>query len=123
MPVRGLDHYHIDTRDLAGTIAFYRDVLGMTLGDRPAFDIPGAWMCANGQAVIHVNEVGDPKASETGPVDHVAFEAEDFESMCDRLRRLGVSYEVVDSRRKRPLRQIYLRDPNSVRIELGFRGA
>ena len=123
MPVRGLYHCHIDTRDLAGTIAFYQDVLGMTLGNRPAFDVPGAWMCVKGHAVIHVNEVEEAKAGETGPVDHVAFEADDFDCMCERLRRLGVSYEVVDSRPKRPLRQIYLRDPNSVRIELGFRGA
>jgi catechol 2,3-dioxygenase-like lactoylglutathione lyase family enzyme len=123
MPVTELGHYHIDTRDLAGTINLCRDVFGMTLGSRPTFGIPSAWMCINGRAVILVNEVAGAKAGETGPVDHVAFEAEAFESKCERLRQFGTSYDVVGSRPKGPLRQIYLRDPNSFYIELGFQGA
>ena len=123
MPVTALDHYHIDTTDLDGRIAFYQDALGVTRSKCPAFDIPGAWICVNKRAVRHINEVDEAQTGHMGAVDRRAIEAEDFERMCDRHRRYRKSHEVVDSRPKRPLREIYLRHPNSGRIDFGIRGA
>ena len=36
MPVRTLDHVNIVTRDLPGTVEFYRTVMGFTVIDPPA---------------------------------------------------------------------------------------
>ncbi|WP_033289748.1 VOC family protein [Amycolatopsis jejuensis] len=123
MFLTSLDHYNIETADLGGTISFYRDVLGMTLGDRPALDVKGAWLCIGGHAVVHVNEVGEDRAARTGPIDHVAFEAQDFDGLRARLDELGIPYDTVDSRPRLPLRQVYLFDPSKIRLELNFRGA
>lgn len=123
MFLSSLDHYNIETADLDGTVSFYRDVLDMTLGDRPPLDVKGAWLCIDGHAVVHVNEVSEDRAARTGAIDHVAFEAQDFEGLSRRLDRLGLPYETVDSRPRLPLRQIYLFDPNQIRLELNFRAA
>lgn len=39
-----LDHFNIRTRNLAETVRFYEDVLGLENGARPNFAFPGAWM-------------------------------------------------------------------------------
>ena len=46
-----LDHFNIRTRNLADTVRFYEDVLGLDKGARPNFAFPGAWMCSEGKAV------------------------------------------------------------------------
>lgn len=119
MALSSLDRYQISTTNLAGTVAFYREVLGLIQGDRTALGVPGASMYINGHAVIHINGAGEGAKKELrGAINHVAFEADNFEAISQRLKEWGV--EVVDSRAERPLGQIYLFDPSSVRIELGF---
>jgi catechol 2,3-dioxygenase-like lactoylglutathione lyase family enzyme len=115
-----LDHNTVETFDLAKTVAFYRDVLGMALGDRPQQGVNGAWMCLHGRAVVHLNEVGRIRHEPGGVIDHVAFVADEYDRMKRQLDELGVTYEVVDSRPSRMLRQLYLLDPNGVRIEVNF---
>ena len=44
-----LDHFNIRTRNLADTVRFYEDVLGLEKGARPNFAFPGAWMYSGGQ--------------------------------------------------------------------------
>jgi catechol 2,3-dioxygenase-like lactoylglutathione lyase family enzyme len=121
MGLRSLDHYNIETTELGSTIAFYRDGLGMTLGNRPEAPMPGVWLCVDDYPVVHVNVVPVAPAGDTGAVGHVAFEAADFGDVCERLECAGIPYEVVDSRPALPLRQIYVRDPNDIRIELNVR--
>jgi len=86
-----LDHYNVETVELDATVTFYQDVLDMTLGNRPALDIKGAWMCVSGHPVVHVNEVSETRAAPTGAIDHVAFEADDFDGMCGHLDRIAVT--------------------------------
>jgi catechol 2,3-dioxygenase-like lactoylglutathione lyase family enzyme len=63
MAITSLDHCHIGTRDLGGTIVFYRGVLGLTLGNRPLFDIPDAWMCVNGRPMIRIDALEEADMS------------------------------------------------------------
>ena len=59
MTVKLLDHVNIHTADLAGTIDFYVDVIGLNQGDRPtAVGRPGASLYCNGRPLIHLNEAG-----------------------------------------------------------------
>lgn len=118
--LRSLDHYNIETAGLDATVAFYRDCLGMTLGERPALPVPGAWLCIDGRAVVHVNAVGG-RGGPTGAIGHVAFEATGFEEISARLTRHAVPFRVVDSRPRLPLRQIYVEDPNGIAVELNVR--
>lgn len=121
MSARTLDHVNIVTADLEATVRFYRDLLGLLPGPRPAFAFPGAWLYLDGRPVIHLVSRHDaPAGATTGAIDHVAFGCEDFDGLRSRLDAAGVAYEV----REVPggeVRQIFLRDPNGVKVELGFR--
>ncbi len=117
-----LDHYNVSTRDLAGTVRFYEEVLGFENGPRPAFDFPGAWLYSDGRAVLHLNDVsGEGRAplEGTGVLEHVAFDSRGFAAMKDHLATLGVPHRTRQVP-GRPRWQIFLLDPNGVEIELNF---
>ena len=127
MAIRAIDHVNIVTTDLEGTVAFYAEAIGLERGWRPDFSFPGAWLYAGEQPVIHlaVGEraagfaVADTGASGTGPLDHVAFVAEDFEGTRDRLAAQGVEHRIRDVPGT-AIRQIFVLDPNGVKLELNF---
>ena len=127
MTIRSLDHYNIQTSRLDETVAFYVDVLGFSAGYRPGVRGTGAWLYAGGRPYVHVNVVDDDMAGPTGPINHVAFETAnepgDYEAMQDRLTERGLPFELNDSRPGIPLRQIFLHDPNGIRLELNYRDA
>lgn len=120
--VQGLDHYTILTDDLAATKRFYCDLLGLSVGDRPPFDFPGAWLYAGGHPVVHVIAERPFKHGATGGIDHLAFRAGgDIDAVQRRLADAGVPAET----RKvpgAPVWQLFCRDPSGVRVELNFPG-
>ena len=52
MKLGRLNHIGVATPDLDASIAFYRDVLGLTVGPRPDFDTDGYWLYAGGHAIV-----------------------------------------------------------------------
>ena len=70
--LKALDHATFRSADLSRTLDFYERLLGLQAGPRPPFGVPGLWLYASGQAVLHVLE-GRPAGN--GPLDHVAFQA------------------------------------------------
>ncbi len=127
MTINSLDHYNIQTSRLDETVAFYTDVLGFSNGYRPGVRGTGAWLYAGGRPIVHINVVDDDMTGPTGPINHVAFETAnesgDYEAMQERLTGRGLPFDVNDSRPKIPLRQIFLHDPNGIRLELNYRDA
>ena len=121
MTVKLLDHVNIHTADLAGTIDFYVDVIGLSQGDRPTtIGRPGAWLYCNGRPLIYLNQVEQSRHGDTGAIDHVAFETEGYDDVAAKLTRRGVPFqtkELADFR----IRQIFVHDPNGVKLELNFR--
>ena len=117
-----LDHYNVSTRKLGDTVRFYEEVLGFENGARPPFDFPGAWLYSAGHPVLHLNDISKTdreQRADSGVIDHVAFGSRGFEAMKKRLTSKGIDHrvnEVPNSTR----RQIFLRDPNNVEIELNF---
>ncbi len=122
MTVTALNHVNIVTDDLAATRAFYADVVGLIDGDRPSFAFPGAWLYCGDEAVIHLVGVDDQPDEGTGTIDHVAFEAGGLDDMIGLLEDCGIPFHVRDVP-GRDIRQVFLHDPNGVKIELNFRGA
>ena len=133
MPLTRLEHYLVLSDDIHTTRDFYCDVLGMTEGFRPQLDFPGFWLYVGDTPCIHIAEwqtyavwtkaVGIPvstKAAATGPVDHIAFNGTDFDEMRARLasRKLTWSENSLDDI---GMKQMFLRDPNGVPIEINFR--
>ena len=123
MPVATLDHYSLECGDLEATRAFYCDVLGLSEGFRPGFDFPGHWLYCGGAPVVHLmKHAGRQRpVSETGRLDHIAFNATDPEGVVARLEARGIAF-----RRNRvpdiDLTQIFVRDPDGLQVELNFRG-
>lgn len=121
MPLKGLDHCTILAADLAATRNFYVDLLGLTDGARPPFDFPGHWLYCDGRPVIHLVGGDRAKGAGTGSaaVDHVAFAAADIEATRAHLTARGIEFEERGSPRLGQ-RQIFLHDPNGIKVELNF---
>jgi catechol 2,3-dioxygenase-like lactoylglutathione lyase family enzyme len=120
-----LDHFNIRTRRLDETVRFYRDVLGLTLGPRPNFNFPGAWMYSDGRAVVHLVDIAstdEPQKPDSGAVHHVAFASRGFAAMERHLTAVGVPFQTVQVPGGE-LWQIFVTDPNGVMLELNYTAA
>lgn len=136
MPLTGLDHYLIQTEDIAKTSDWYARVLGMTKGHTPDFKFPVVWMYIGGKDIVHITEGGKAvsenrltylgqQSTETrgsGAVDHIAFHAVGLRETIAHLKALGEDFKErqVDDQ---GLYQLFLFDPNGVKIELNFESA
>ena len=123
MAVLGVDHINIGTHQLEATRAFFRDAIGLAEGYRPDFPFDGAWLYAGETAVVHLVDLAEAKLpSSQAALDHFALRIDDYDAAIARLEASGVRYRAVDIP-DTPVRQINVRDPNGVNIELNYRGA
>jgi len=128
MPLHGLDHALVLTDDLEATRDFYCDVLGFEPGERPTLPFPGYWLYLDGVPCLHVAERAAYEAQldrmglarANGPIDHVAFDAGDLDAVLARLDAAGVR-SVSNDVPTAGMRQLFLDDPNGVRIEVNVR--
>jgi catechol 2,3-dioxygenase-like lactoylglutathione lyase family enzyme len=128
MPLHSLEHVLVLTDELEATRAFYRDVLGFEEGERPQLPFPGYWLYLDGAPCLHVAERAAYEAHAaglglrraTGPIDHVAFAAGEYEALAARLEAAGVD-AVSNDVPSAGIRQLFFDDPNGVRIELNVR--
>jgi len=58
MPLERIDHYLLQTTDLAATRDWYVKVLGMREGPHPDFKFPVVWLYLGDKDVLHVSEGG-----------------------------------------------------------------
>jgi catechol 2,3-dioxygenase-like lactoylglutathione lyase family enzyme len=130
MTVRGLEHFLVLADDIDVTRDFYRDVVGLSVGDRPPLAFPGYWLYGgSGTACVHIAERRSYAAHASGlglavperdpgvgPVDHVAFSGGDWDSLMARLSRFSVA-AVTNAVPGGP-RQVFIEDPNGVRVEI-----
>jgi catechol 2,3-dioxygenase-like lactoylglutathione lyase family enzyme len=122
MRVLDIDHAAIKTARLAETQAFFVEVLGLRVGPRPAFDFAGAWLYAGDKDVVHLVETDHDKLpSPAASINHFALRVANFDAALARLRALAVPFE-LDVTPGGELRQIYVTDPNGVRVELNAPG-
>lgn len=123
MGVTGLDHINIDTAKPEETIAFYEQVLGLRNRPelRPDFGFPGAWLFLDDVAVVHLNFIDDDdRSSRRSAFNHIAFEGADFAAMCSLLDSHELDYRTSE-RPEIGLSQIFVDDPNNVRVEINIR--
>lgn len=133
MPLTRLEHYLVLTGDLDATRDFYSQALGMRVGPRPPLEFPGYWLYLGDVPCIHIAEwetyrahsaaagiSASSRAPGTGPVDHVAFNGVDVESIKAALAAHGVPY-AVNHAPGAGLTQLFLHDPNGVKVEINVR--
>jgi catechol 2,3-dioxygenase-like lactoylglutathione lyase family enzyme len=133
MPVTQLEHYLVVSESLDQTRDFYCEILGLRVGERPNLGFTGYWLYLGYVACLHLADrasytaykarVGTPvpqQTVDTGAIDHIAFNATDFEATVARLEQSGLDYRLnrIDDF---GLRQIFVQDPNAITLELNFR--
>ena len=122
--ISAIDHINIDTCRPDETVAFYETVLGLENRpeERPDFGFAGAWLFLDERAVVHLNFIDDDgRAGRRSAFNHIAFEGSDFEGMQALLDALGLDYRTAE-RPEISLHQIFVDDPNGVRVEINIRG-
>ncbi len=124
MAVLGFNHYNLRAeRSMMEQLkVFYRDVVGLRIGDRPQLTSFGYWLYAESIDVLHLSEAKpEEKRRENVATtfDHVAFTATDYDATIVRLEKLSIHFktrEISDTGQK----QIFFRDPAGNGIELNF---
>lgn len=110
-----LNHVALDVSDVAASVRFYRDILGLSELPRPAFSFPGAWFRIGTQQELHL--IGD-RARTTGERSgHFAMLVSDIDAAAAQLRTAGVSFRGPKPRPDGAF-QIFTADPDGNVIEL-----
>ena len=119
----GLAHFSLSVSDVAKSIAFYRDILGMEMinrvGDRMAF-----LRCGKDIFVIVRSDNAVEAAAKTPEQCHQAFivEARDFDESVHSLEQAGVDVVKVETREEFDSvfrgRSCYFRDPDGNVLEV-----
>jgi catechol 2,3-dioxygenase-like lactoylglutathione lyase family enzyme len=128
MGVVELAHVLVLSDDIDASRDFYRDAVGMTVGERPPLPFPGYWLYLDGKPCLHIADRERYAAQARraglraptrvhGPIDHVAFAANDYAAAAERLERGGIE-AVSNSVPEAGMRQLFFNDPDGVRIEV-----
>ena len=136
MSIHDLDHFLLQTEDIERTCEWYVRVLKLRIGPSPDFKFPVRWLYAGERDVIHVTQGGAAVSENrkryvgqqsealqgSGVIDHIAFRCTGLAETIARFESLGVAFNErrVDDQ---GLYQLFLFDPNGLKVELNFPGA
>ena len=119
----GMNHFTVIAEDERKTLAFYVDLLGLTVGPRPDLGFAGAWLYAGGpQAVLHMYFDRPVPAQRAGVIDHMAFTARDLRAVKARFDQSGTKYDLRQQVGAGTW-QLFCFDPNGAKVELDFDAA
>jgi len=126
MQLDRLDHFNIrcgpeHTEPLRD---FYRDVLGLQEGARPAFPFPGHWLYLGEVPVLHIAGRLPADAPSAGPdgaagFDHISFRARGAKSVQRELDARGIAWRGTPVPGTE-MYQMSFPDPVGVKVELIF---
>lgn len=120
MPLVAIDHANVRTANLDAMVAFYTDVLGFRLGERPEFGFPGAWLYLGDQACIHLVGVENaPRTTGNLGLEHIAFRASGYAQFLADLERRGIPYRLARVPGM-PIVQVNLHDPDGNHLHIDF---
>jgi catechol 2,3-dioxygenase-like lactoylglutathione lyase family enzyme len=128
-----MEHVLVLSEDIEETRDFYSRVVGLRTGERPPLEFPGYWLYAGSTPCLHIAQrqaysahaarlglTVPGQAPGPGPVDHIAFNGSDYEAISARLESNGVPAVLNDIPNGGP-RQLFIEDPNGVRIEINVK--
>jgi catechol 2,3-dioxygenase-like lactoylglutathione lyase family enzyme len=130
MPDIVLHHVSISCTNLDSSVAFYCDVLGLSVLQRPPFRSQGAWLACGSQH-LHLNLkpiapfASDKVINPTEP--HFALRCRDFDAMLTRLAAAGfreaatetdLTRMLVDRNGPAGFPQVFVLDPDRNTVEI-----
>lgn len=116
--ILALHHVSFIVADTARALAFYRDVLGLSVESaRPDLGYPGAWLSVGAQQ-IHLLELPNPdpvtgRPAHGGRDRHCAFTVRDLDVLKARLDGAHIACTLSRSGR----RALFVRDPDGNALE------
>ena len=119
MTIEGMNHFTVLTDDVAKTVRFYGEVLGLFPGERPNFDFPGAWLYAEDRPILHIVGGRSRDALKAGVIDHIAFSARGLAATLAKLTAHDVEH-ICRQQAGSGVWQVFFFDPNGARVELDF---
>ena len=134
MGLSHIEHFLIAADDIDATRDWYARVLGMTSGPHPDFGFPVHWMYLGKLDIVHIgpsarsaNEIqkkylgrtSQDAGAGTGALDHIAFRASGLRGMLEHLKKEKIFFTQRRANGQ-ALFQLFLYDPNGVKIELNF---
>jgi catechol-2,3-dioxygenase len=124
MAIAGLDHYNLraDRAVLDELRDFYRDVVGLTVGERPPFRRFGYWLYSGGKPVLHLSLTDDGEQRSSTAVNtfsHAAFNCTGRADIERRLKSFGIPYRTAQVPLLN-LSQLFFHDPAGNGVELQF---
>lgn len=117
----GIDHVALSVRDVAGSVAWYQEVLGLVRLHEDAWGgFPAVVGIGTTALALFPVEGSEPKprpGRDTISMRHVAFRASRaaFEQAQEKLRRSGIAFEFQDHS---IAHSIYFNDPDGHEIEI-----
>jgi catechol 2,3-dioxygenase-like lactoylglutathione lyase family enzyme len=128
--ITGLFHAALKTNDLAASLAFYTQLLGLRQAARPDPGHSGAWLAvplAGRPSILHIYADGpilglDRRAPlGSAAIDHLSLTASGYHAFLDRIEAAGLPWRGMQTANSQ-LWHLFVYDPNGVLIELVFDG-
>jgi catechol-2,3-dioxygenase len=124
MPTHGFSHYNLRApRELLEELrAFYCEIVGLTVGERPPLRRFGYWLYAGKHAILHLSECAPGERgprSGSGTFDHAAFACSGRSEFEQQLRGHGIAYETAQVAHTGQV-QLFFSDPAGNGVELNF---
>jgi lactoylglutathione lyase len=117
-------HTMVRVRDLAASLAFYCEALGLrevrrTENEKGRFTLVFLAAPGDEDAQVELTYNWDPEDYKIGRAfGHLAYQVDDIYAACERLQRLGVTI----NRPPRDGRMAFVRSPDKISIELLQKG-
>jgi catechol 2,3-dioxygenase-like lactoylglutathione lyase family enzyme len=121
MPIDGVQHVNIRSRDLDVARDFYVRALGLRVGDRPPFASVGYWLYLGARPVVHLVQLAadDTREPGSGRLDHVAFHGVDLLGTKQMLEAAGIPFQEKVVPRDNTV-QLFIHDPDGLKVEINF---
>lgn len=127
--ITGLDHLVLTVAEIGASLAFYRDVLGMTPVQFTPADGTTRWAVSFGAQKINLHQAASPfvpyaAAPTPGSADLCFLSETPLAKWEDHFARLRVALEdgpVGRTGALGPIRSLYIRDPDGNLIEVANR--
>lgn len=125
-----IDHGGLLVSDVARSVRFYVDALGLTEVTRPStFDTPGAWLQVGDQQIHLIGETEPGRARAMTPAydhaevvigygTHLALVVDDLDEALARAARAGVTPPGEVFARGDGVKRVFVTDPDGHVIEL-----
>ncbi|NBA86237.1 glyoxalase [Emticicia sp. CRIBPO] len=117
LSVKTLDHIALHVSDLAASIRFYGETLGLPQIPRPAFDFDGAWFGLGEARELHLIVGRTETVNSFSRRTHFALEITDPEAAERHLTRMKATFNPPKLRPDGAI-QIFVTDPDGYWIEL-----